>query len=479
MSLNWREISLIVSELPLEGSIIQRVHQIGFHALLFELYHRSHGLWKLYVEVGTPESRIHSVSGSSEKYRQHKTKKLQRFIQYLRSHVEGSHINEVSQPAGERLLFWRLSRRGETLYLILRFYSGPGANIMVCDEQFTLLELLFRRPQRNEIAGKSFQIPPEKKDIEPDTYTIRPRREGITFNEQIEAEYEKSEETDVEHLVFQATEKRDRELARLRDEKEKVKHALEELSSYDMYRKSGDLLASSLHLVTPKSSLVRVPDYTHEGADEVAITLNPALTPSQNVEAYYKKFRKAKATVERLCKELADIETRIADTKAYWQRLLTATEEDQETIDALRKALGKEEETEERQQDPFASACGIHFHSGPFTILVGRNAQENDELLRRWTRGNDWWVHTRDVPGSHVFIKSLAQKSIPLETLLDAANLALLYSKARNAKKADVYYTQVKYLKRVKGGKTALVIPTQEKNLTIELDEERIKRLFS
>jgi predicted ribosome quality control (RQC) complex YloA/Tae2 family protein len=117
--------------------------------------------------------------------------------------------------------------------------------------------------------------------------------------------------------------------------------------------------------------------------------------------------------------------------------------------------------------------------SGGFTILVGRTAKENDQLLRRYTRGNDYWLHTRDYPGGYVFIKYKKGKSVPLDTLLDAGNLALFFSKGRSNGKGDLYYTQVKYLRRAKHGKLGLVIPTQEKNLSVELDQNRIDRLFS
>jgi predicted ribosome quality control (RQC) complex YloA/Tae2 family protein len=116
--------------------------------------------------------------------------------------------------------------------------------------------------------------------------------------------------------------------------------------------------------------------------------------------------------------------------------------------------------------------------SGRFTLLVGRNSKENDTLLRRYARGNDYWLHTRDFPGGFVFIRHIAGQSVPLETLLDAGNLALYYSKGRSEGKAELYYTRVKYLRRAKEGKEGLVLPTREKNLSIELDERRIKRLL-
>ena len=88
------------------------------------------------------------------------------------------------------------------------------------------------------------------------------------------------------------------------------------------------------------------------------------------------------------------------------------------------------------------------------------------------------WLHTRDFPGGYVFIKFRRDKTIPLEVLLDAANIAVLYSKGRSNSSVNLYYTQVKYLRRAKDGKTGLVLPTQEKNLTIKPEPERIARLL-
>jgi predicted ribosome quality control (RQC) complex YloA/Tae2 family protein len=120
----------------------------------------------------------------------------------------------------------------------------------------------------------------------------------------------------------------------------------------------------------------------------------------------------------------------------------------------------------------------LQFESGGFRILVGRTAAENDELLRRYVRGNDYWLHTRDAPGGYVFIRTKPGKSVPLDVLLDAGNLAVWYSKARSAGEADLFYTQVKYLRRAKHGKTGLVIPTQEKNLAVRIEDERLDRLL-
>ncbi|MDR1058505.1 MAG: NFACT RNA binding domain-containing protein [Treponema sp.] len=120
---------------------------------------------------------------------------------------------------------------------------------------------------------------------------------------------------------------------------------------------------------------------------------------------------------------------------------------------------------------------GLSFRRGDWLIMVGRDAGENDALLRRHVKGNDLWLHARDFPGSYVFIKRRPGKSFPLEILLDAGSLAIFYSKGRNNGEGDLFYTPVKYLRRPREGPRGLVLPTQEKNLHIRLDEKRLREL--
>jgi predicted ribosome quality control (RQC) complex YloA/Tae2 family protein len=110
---------------------------------------------------------------------------------------------------------------------------------------------------------------------------------------------------------------------------------------------------------------------------------------------------------------------------------------------------------------------------------VGRTARENERLLRQVVKGNDLWLHARDHPGAYVFIRALPGKSVPLESLVDAATLALLYSRGKASGRGDVYYTKVKYLRRPRQGKPGLVIPTQERNLHVLLEEARVQRLMA
>jgi predicted ribosome quality control (RQC) complex YloA/Tae2 family protein len=76
-----------------------------------------------------------------------------------------------------------------------------------------------------------------------------------------------------------------------------------------------------------------------------------------------------------------------------------------------------------------------------------------------------------------MFVKSVPGECLPLDTMLDAGTLALFYSNGKSSGQGDVYYTQVRYLRGVKGGKKGLVIPTREKTLIVRLERESVRIL--
>jgi len=169
-------------------------------------------------------------------------------------------------------------------------------------------------------------------------------------------------------------------------------------------------------------------------------------------------------------KEIADLEATLKRIRA--QREALAANPDPQALARVAKKAS-------RQRKPLRSADvkGLVFFSPPYRILVGRTAAENDELLRSRVRGNDWWFHARDWPGAYVFVQAQPGKTLPLKTMLDAASLAVHFSRGKSSGQGDVYYTQVKYLRRAKGARRGTVLPTQEKNLHVKLDPARIERL--
>ncbi|MCD6396983.1 MAG: DUF814 domain-containing protein, partial [Spirochaetaceae bacterium] len=207
----------------------------------------------------------------------------------------------------------------------------------------------------------------------------------------------------------------------------------------------------------------------------IKIYLDPTVNPGENSELLFAKYKKAKSGLKNIVEEINNLKKNLENIqkeKAELQKTVGSENELSKLKEYLEK-IPKQVQLKEKEKIP-----GLQFTSGSFAILAGRTATENDLLLRKYVRGNDYWLHTRDYPGGYIFIKLIKGKSIPLESLLDAGNLAVFFSKAKNSGKADLYYTQVKHLRRAKDSKKGTVLPTNEKNLSIVIDEKRLNRLL-
>jgi predicted ribosome quality control (RQC) complex YloA/Tae2 family protein len=102
-----------------------------------------------------------------------------------------------------------------------------------------------------------------------------------------------------------------------------------------------------------------------------------------------------------------------------------------------------------------------------FEILVGRTANDNDHLTFKIARPNDLWLHAGDYGGSHVVVRNATRKEVPQRTLIEAAQLAAYFSQAKKNPKADVHYTERKFVSKIKGAKPGLVRLQRFKNLTV------------
>ena len=471
MSLNWKELELIVDELPLVNSRIQKVIQHDFHSLSWIMHSSATKQWTLYTEINTPYARIHQSSKLSTPPQLGKTKKLQRFVQFCRANVEGALIIASECIKGDRILKLTLRKKDEIFYLFFRLYSGPAANIIVTDENNIILDLLYRRPNRNEVTNKELKLDEVKKIN--DNFKIRDRDLSITFNQQIEREYGQiSTDFTLEQLVSKVEAIRNSKLKKLEGQVTSLLKRVENTKNYEKIKEEADLLSAYLYKVESHATSVTLTSWNDNS--EIVLTLNPKLSKEENLNSYYDKYHKAKGSYNNALEQYEIAKEEYDKTKEYFNKLLQLSDNEQKDIRKLKKALESQTPTQQKEKDEI----GLTFTSANFTILVGRNAKENDQLLRKKVKGNDYWLHARDYSGGYVFIKFIRNKSVPLEVILDAANLAAFFSKAKGHKTCDLYYTQVKYLRRAKNGPLGLVLPTQEKNLHINYDEKRLNRLL-
>lgn len=229
-----------------------------------------------------------------------------------------------------------------------------------------------------------------------------------------------------------------------------------EMAGAERYRIWGEMLTASIHLLRTGATEALVPDYYAVKQKKIRIPLNPSLSPQGNAHRYFKKYRKLKDGEKILSRR--HLET--VEELTYLESLLTTVEhaglEDLAEIREEMEQVGLIRGSKEKKKTVAPASTPLLFLSADgIPIYVGKNNRQNDRLTLRDASPNDTWLHTKDIPGAHVIIKSAEP---PETTLLEAARLAVRYSKAASSANVPVDYTLARHVRKPKGAKPGMVI---------------------
>ena len=233
-------------------------------------------------------------------------------------------------------------------------------------------------------------------------------------------------------------------------------------------RIKGDLLQANLYRIEKGMTEIEVENFYEENMPMIKIKLNPALTPGQNAQKYYKDYRKAKnaqqyltVEIERAQQELLYIDT-VFDSLSRAETERELAEIKQELIEGgyIKRIRSRQKIKGTLPPLEFTSKSGLK-------ILVGRNNVQNDKLTLKTARNYDLWFHTKDIPGSHTIIVSQGETPDD-ETILYAAQLAAYHSRAKESSKVPVDYTLIKYVSKAVGAKPGMVIYKNQKTLFVK-----------
>jgi len=505
MSLNFREIDLVLSELKVSGTRIQKIFQPSYDTIILETFGTSEGRKDLLISVASGACRIHGLSRMPAK-----NERPLRFMECLKSRIKGGRIESAVQLASDRIVKIAISMPREvdeegfdtepvdlgrtsggipravsysyTLYA--RLWSGASGNILLVDENNLIVDALFRKPDKGESSGLPCRIEenlsvsdPEEMAKKTARFQVRELEGEGSFAERVEAHYSGSAgELSRDNLITRASEKYDKRASHLAAREAELGLLLEDFKDAERYKQIGDILmAGGFEFPAAgkngcgKHIFVQTHDFYSDKT--ISIQIDTSLSRVENAQRYYERYRKALSGLDDISAELARVAQAKVELDAWFDALKTEPDPF-----AIARALEKAGTVREKSIRKYP--C-IWLEYKGWTMLVGRSAKENDELLRHHVKGSDLWLHARDYSGSYVFVKAQRAKTFPLDIMLDAANLAIYYSKARKNMEGNVYYTQAKHLRRVKDGPKGLVIPNLEKNLFVRLDETRIKELLA
>jgi len=367
------------------------------------------------------------------------------FCMLLRKELTGLPLVSVAAVPGERAAQLTFARDGDERLLRLFLY-GAGAQLQLCGDGRVLGAI---GPAKRPVA----ELPPARETPPSRRFPSENPSAAIAAHYAEAAAAAARAQAEAQQRA--AAKKLERLIAALTADRDRARAAADK-------RKWGDLLLAHLSEVPRGAASVRLPDDFADGAP-LAIALDPALSARDNAARFYKEHK-------RLSRALAGIETRLADAQA---RLAKLERGDFVAAPRAPKAAAKKRDRAERPPPyrEFRSATGA-------AILVGRGADRNDELTFKVARGNDLWLHTRDVPGAHVVVP-LSGRPIDGETLLDAATLAAHHSNARGEAQVDVVYVARKLVRKPPRSAPGTVTHSGGKTLRVRMEPARLSRLLA
>ncbi len=403
----------------------------------------------------------------------------------LRALLKGARVDGARATPGERALAIELVRGGETVTLWVELFGGQS-NIYVVDAEGCVALTPRGDVAKRRATGKGlpFEAMPERAPRggeEPTFEGTASAYVAALAASATGARETASAQTRVRRFVK-------RKLAGSRKAHTQLEAALLREAEADELHRQGELLRGAFHLIKPGMERVIVPDYSRDPPEEVEIELDPGIAPGEQIAHCFKRERKYRRTAVEARKRLGVM---AGDVDALEAAALALQDDiDDEALAAVVEGLPEHlrlpatKELDEpapvrRKEAVRAKPWHAYTSADGWRILVGRDARGNDELTLKQAGPGDLFLHVRGATGSHVIVPTPRGKTVPRDTLLDAAELACHFSERRAAEHNEVDYTPKRYVRKPRGAPAGLVRVERSKTLTLRLDEARRARLLA
>lgn len=252
--------------------------------------------------------------------------------------------------------------------------------------------------------------------------------------------------------------------------------ALSNAARMEEYRKNGELIQANLYRLKKGATFAEVDDFYSEDCAPIRVPMDPALSPAQNAQRYFKLYQKARNARTLAAEQKQHAEQELAYLEQMADDLRKCT--DVQGLNELRAMLvasghvkAPSTRVKPRKEAPsqpmkFLSSDGIE-------IEVGKNALQN-ERLTLGAKGDELWLHAQKMPGSHVLVHAT---DVPETTVREAAMLAAYYSKGMRSSQVPIDATLRRYIKKPGGSPAGFVIYTHQRTLYITPDEAAVRSM--
>ncbi len=250
-----------------------------------------------------------------------------------------------------------------------------------------------------------------------------------------------------------------------------INNKLNECKKQDEYKLFGELITSNLYKLKDNTDSVTLENYYNNNVP-ITITMDKSISPNKNAEKYFKKYNKLKSTLEIVSIQKKETEKELNYIESIVYSIENAkTINDLEDIfdeisDNLISSKSAKNTTKKNNKKNTTKDNLLKFEINGFTVLVGKNNKQNDELTLKIASKEDYWFHTQSIHGSHVILKTDG-KDVDNNTIFECAKIAAKYSKAKMSSNVPVDYCLVKFVKKPGSAKPGMVVYTNYKTLYV------------
>jgi predicted ribosome quality control (RQC) complex YloA/Tae2 family protein len=421
------------------------------------------------------------------------------FYEGLQQELLGAEVRSVSQVRGDRIVFveFKGGPSGKARTLALELF-GRRANLLLLDQNEQILDLLVPGHGKNAerlAPGSTWDAPggagapsgPEPPSIaesfpQPDEVPPGPVPDRAPLSWRVERTLEplaqEAHRMDAgKRLAARAKRKHDRAKGLVVGLEQRAAAA----EGADRVREDGELLKSALGRLKRGMESIELEDWFTEGTPLRSIELDPKRTPQQNLQRTFDRFHKLERARESVASELERARAKVLALAELLEAAESAEDPTALDLAAVKQGLLdplQQADARKRKAPAVRVPYRVFTVADGYEVRVGRAAKDNDKLTFHHARGNDYWLHTADCPGSHVILRVEKNREPSQQALLEAAFLAIHFSPAKEADKAPVHVAQRKFVHKPRGAKPGLVNLSGGRVMQVRMQHDRVAELL-
>ncbi len=469
--MNYPLLQQVVGELTrvLPAAKTEKIIPLGKGGLCFR-FRSAKRFYHLLLSPDRSRPRIHLMS-----HRPAAAEHPGTFYLQVRKYFQGARLEGIAISGNDRIVEMNFGRSDAWSILIFELF-GSKANLILTDAQHKMEAVLY--PTTPDAASGRVLLPGMV--YEAPVPRMHPAESGLPqglrlpestdetdvgINLAVEAWFETAlQEQETASLRRRLVRIIERELGRAERRIGAIQSDLQTADKSDEFRRYGEILLAKMGNLDLGQGHCTVTDFD---GNEISISLDPQLSVAENADRYFKKYKKGKAG-SALLRERLDAAR--ADTEFYHsvqRELQTSGTDDLERINRVLRARGMlpgKDRSAVRNGRTTSVPYRVVRIAG-WDVLIGKSAAGNDYITMNLAKPDDLWLHAEGIPGSHVLVRNPGKRDVPQEILRKAASFAAYHSKAKNAGRVAIAYTDAKYVRKPKGAKPGMVVLAQRKTI--------------